>query len=312
MREPFLRTFPSDHSSSDSWLNRIRENLAQLLIPEHFKPTSANGAPLHLLRFDKSRRPARAQGASLLTHAAIFAALLVIFAHPPRKNPTRPISNVVSGDTLLAPYFRNLFGPKPSDAGGRGGGNTAIPPKRGNPPPYASIVLVKPSLPPDRQSPLPVPPTLLDPNAAPILSPTPNIGLPWMADDTRSPGTGKGRSIGSSDGDEMGDRGKDVFGNGDSLGRYGPNFTPPTCAYCPYPTYTDEARHGKVQGSVTLQVLVGVDGRAQQIRIVQGIGFGLDERAVEAVRGWKFVPAHDASKHAVTTWVTVEAVFRLF
>ena len=63
---------------------------------------------------------------------------------------------------------------------------------------------------------------------------------------------------------------------------------------------------------MTLRVLVGTDGRASQIRIVQGIGLGLDERAEQAIRGWKFVPAHDAAPRSVPAWVTVEAVFRLF
>jgi TonB family protein len=57
---------------------------------------------------------------------------------------------------------------------------------------------------------------------------------------------------------------------------------------------------------------VSADGRAEQIRIVQGIGFGLDERAAEAARTWKFIPARDAARRAVPTWVTIEAVFRLF
>jgi protein TonB len=63
---------------------------------------------------------------------------------------------------------------------------------------------------------------------------------------------------------------------------------------------------------VTLQVLVGSDGRASQIRIVRGIGLGLDERAEQVIRGWKFVPAHDAARRIVPAWITVEAVFRLF
>jgi len=67
-----------------------------------------------------------------------------------------------------------------------------------------------------------------------------------------------------------------------------------------------------VQGSVTLRVLVGSDGRASQIRVVSGVGLGLDERAVESIRHWKFVPARDAAKRPVATWVTVEAIFRLF
>jgi TonB family protein len=86
----------------------------------------------------------------------------------------------------------------------------------------------------------------------------------------------------------------------------------PTCVICPYPVYTDEARHVKVQGTVTLRVLVGADGRALQIRVVRGVGYGLEERAVQTVRGWKFSPARDAARRPVSAWVTIEAVFRLF
>ena len=133
-----------------------------------------------------------------------------------------------------------------------------------------------------------------------------------MPAETNSPGPGKGHGIGSKDGDSLGDNGDGPAGYGNQNSPFRPEFTQPACAYCPYPTYTDEARHGKVQGSVTLAVLVGTDGRAQEVRIVKGIGFGLDERAVETVRGWKFVAARDRARHAVAAWVTVEAVFRLF
>jgi hypothetical protein len=45
---------------------------------------------------------------------------------------------------------------------------------------------------------------------------------------------------------------------------------------------------------------------------VLGVGYGLEERAVETGRGWKFTPAHDAARRPVAVWVTIEAVFRLF
>ncbi len=101
-------------------------------------------------------------------------------------------------------------------------------------------------------------------------------------------------------------------GRGESSTTYREGVTLPRCVYCPDPQYTDEAREAKLQGKVTLQVLVGADGRAAQIRIVQGIGLGLDERAAQAIRGWKFVPAQDAGRRPVPAWVTVEAIFRLF
>lgn len=171
---------------------------------------------------------------------------------------------------------------------------------------------MKPTLPQQQEHLLPEPPTIFDPNAAPVLTLTDKAGLPWMPDDTNSPGPGKGHSLGSQDGDTLGDGGAGPGGDGTGKGAFGPGAIPPGCAYCPYPTYTDEARHGKVQGTVTLAVLVGADGRAHGVRVVKGIGFGLDERAVETVRGWKFVPARDGGKRAVAAWVTVETVFRLF
>jgi len=314
MRDPFLRPFSGNDPSTESWLNRVRENLGQLLIPSHFKPSSANGAPIHLLKFDKSLRPARAQGASLITHAALCAAILLLLTNtkvvqkPPFPGGTTPLGPY----TLPAPLIRSLTSSHPTEGGGRSGDQNPIPATRGNLPPLSSIVLVRPTLPLNEHPQLPEPPTIFDPNAAPVLTPTDHIGLPWMPDDTNSPGPGKNHGIGSKDGRTIGDKGEGPAGYNNQNSLYKPAAFQPACAYCPYPTYTDEARHGKVQGAVTLQVLVGADGRAQDIRIVKGIGFGLDERAVETVRSWKFIPARDGAKHSVPAWVTVEAVFRLF
>src|SRR5580692_94017 len=312
MHEPFLRSFSGRDPSRESWLNRVRENLGQLLIPSHLKPTSANGAPIHLLKFDKSLRPARAQSASLLTHGAIFAALVLLLTKGPSSHPFPP----GEGSTHLAPptrcILRSLTSEPASGGVGSGGDQNPIPTTKGDPLPHSAIVLVKPTLPANQEHLLPEPPTIFDSNAAPVLTPTDKPGLPWMRDDTNSPGPGKGHSLGSQDGDTVGDDAVGPGGDGTGKGAYGPGAVQPACAYCPYPTYTDEARHGKVQGAVTLMVLVGADGRAHDVRVVKGIGFGLDERALETVRSWKFVPARDGSKRMVAAWVTVEAVFRLF
>jgi periplasmic protein TonB len=314
MQDP-LGSFSGSNSGSeptDSWLNRVRENLAQLLLPSRLKPSSANGAPIHLLKFDKSLRPARAQGASLLTHAAIFAVIvfLITRSHPyPGPFPSLKDATPLSHYTF--PIIRTVSNANASPGRGGSGDHNPVPPTVGNLPPHSPIQLVRPTLPQNQDHLLPEPPTILDPNAPNVLPPTARIGLPWMSADTDSPGPGDGHGIGTGKHGVLGDGDDGDVGYGQG-GPYGPGFIPPTCAYCPYPTYTDDARHGKVQGTVTLRVLVGADGRAQDVRVIKSVGFGLDERAIDTVRNWKFVAARDSSKHTVAAWVTIEAQFRLF
>jgi protein TonB len=314
MRDPLSRDFSSLQPSQDSWFHRVRDNFQQLLSPARIFPSSANGAPIHVLKLDKPTRHSRAQSFSFLTHAAIISALVLLAAHPPgdaRNNflPERPAFQPIPLPTSLLSRLRSN---RPSDGRGAGGNQNQIPANRGNFVALSSIQIVRPSLPPKRETQLPVPPTIPDPKAPPMLSPTDHIGLPWMKDFTESPGPGKGHTIGNGVGETMGDSTNGPGGRGESELPYHPGMTLPRCAYCPDPLYSDEAREAKLQGKVTLRVLVGADGRASQIRIVQGIGLGLDERAEQSIRGWKFVPAYDAAHRAVPAWITVEAVFRLF
>jgi TonB family protein len=86
----------------------------------------------------------------------------------------------------------------------------------------------------------------------------------------------------------------------------------PTCIYCPDPQYSDEARKAKYQGVVVLMVIITLDGRATDIHVAKSPGLGLDEKAIEAVRQWKFRPAVGPSGKSVPTQVPIEVTFRLF
>ena len=57
------------------------------------------------------------------------------------------------------------------------------------------------------------------------------------------------------------------------------------------PEFTDEARRAKFQGSVSIQLIVDRLGNPQDIQVVRRLGMGLDEKAIEAVRQYKFRPA---------------------
>ena len=72
----------------------------------------------------------------------------------------------------------------------------------------------------------------------------------------------------------------------------------------------DENLPGRGLAWVTLGLIVGTDGRPSNIRVLNSLGMGLDEKAMEAVRNWKFEPAMKDGRPA-STWVTAEFAFRL-
>lgn len=78
----------------------------------------------------------------------------------------------------------------------------------------------------------------------------------------------------------------------------------------PTPRYTEAARANKIQGSVTLRVLVGADGDVKQVKVVTGLPDGLTEQAVEAARQAKFKPAVKDGK-PVPYWVLIQMEFNL-
>src|SRR5258708_2589831 len=248
MRDPLSRDFSSLQPSQDSWVHRVRDNFRQLITPSRIFPSSANGAPIHLLVQGKSARSSQAHSVSILTHAAIIASLALVAIHPP-GNP----ENSFPGEKpafqpvpLPRTFLDRLRSNHSSDGRGAGGDQNQIPATRGNLVPISSIQIVRPSIPPKRDVPLPAPPTILDPKASPVLSTADHIGLPWIQDPTESPGPGKGHTIGSSDGGTMGDSTNGSGGRGESESPYLPGTSMPSCAYCPDPPYTHEPREAKL------------------------------------------------------------------
>lgn len=85
----------------------------------------------------------------------------------------------------------------------------------------------------------------------------------------------------------------------------------PTCVSCPDPAYTRLARQFKVMGRIVVILTVETDGTASGIQLVKGVGFGLDEAAVEQVSEWRFNPALDKEGNPIATRDTIEVAFRL-
>lgn len=85
----------------------------------------------------------------------------------------------------------------------------------------------------------------------------------------------------------------------------------PSCLVCPSPSYPEKARRKKVEGALVLEVIITPEGRATNITVKKSVGYGLDEKAVEAVRGWRFKPATGPEDKPLPVRSTIEITFRL-
>jgi len=89
------------------------------------------------------------------------------------------------------------------------------------------------------------------------------------------------------------------------------NVSAPKVLHRVEPRYTREARANGVQGTVLLEVAVDETGKPENVSVLSPIGFGLDSRAVDAVRQWSFRPGMKEGK-PVRSVTTVEVRFRIF
>jgi TonB family protein len=94
-----------------------------------------------------------------------------------------------------------------------------------------------------------------------------------------------------------------------SRGRNG--VTIPRAIHQPPPEYSDKARRKKLEGTVLLSLVVTPEGNTTDIKVTTGLGSGLDEKAIEAVRQWKFEPAAKDGK-PVAVKIAAQVSFHLY
>ena len=147
----------------------------------------------------------------------------------------------------------------------------------------------------------------------------PNLGDPLshLPSGLPSNGTGSGGGIGSGNGGGVGSGEGPGFGPGHGGGtgggafRVGGGVSAPKAIFSPDPEYSEEARKAKYQGVCVLWLVVGPDGRPRDVRVARTLGLGLDEKAIEAVRTWRFEPAVKDGR-PVAVQINVEVTFRLY
>jgi len=248
----------------------------------------------------------------IVATGAIVASSSFLYTH--REEIKQQVTGLVVN---ISPY---VLPPASTKAGGGGGGGTGdkLAASKGALPKLSRQQIAPPEVVLTNEAPkLPVPPTVVVP---------PNIPLPHsgaLGDPLStvlgppSNGPGSGGGIGSGSGGGVGSgRGPGVgpgWGGGIGGGPYrvGGAVSAPRPIYTPDPEYSEEARKSKYQGVVVLWMVIGPDGRPQEIQVARRLGMGLDEKAIEAVRTWRFKPA-EKDGHPVAVQMNVEVSFRLY
>jgi protein TonB len=207
--------------------------------------------------------------------------------------------------------------PGPGGGGGGGGLKAPAPPPKAARKGAAHIDSPVPKLePPPVEPPKPEPPKI-DPEP-PVQAPVvqapaderdrPGVIAPSPAKtDSRGPGesggvgTGTGPGIGEGTGAGIGEG--EGGGTGGGPYRPGSGIEPPTIAREVKPDYTEEARQRGIRGEVVMEIVVKRDGTVGDVKVLQGLGHGLDERAIDAVKQWTF---HAATRKGTPVDVMVE------
>jgi TonB family protein len=87
--------------------------------------------------------------------------------------------------------------------------------------------------------------------------------------------------------------------------------SPPSVIYDPNPSFSPDARQKKFSGTCVIGLIVDASGNPQEVRIVRALGLGLDERAVDTVRRYKFKPA-EYKGQPVAVVINLEVNFKIW
>jgi protein TonB len=240
---------------------------------------------------------------SVVTHTVAIGLLLWLLH---MTVPTKIIPPTTMSSVELAPYVPMKVG-KGGPSGGGGGDANKLKASTGTPPKAAKQQFTPPTVMVQQKSKLMIEPTVVADLKAP---PSQQLGDPLSKLMTPSNGVGVGGGIGSGSGGGVGS-GHGGPGVGPGIFHVGDGVSAPRAIYTPEPEFSEEARKAKYQGVVVLNIIVGTDGKVHNPRVVRSLGMGLDEKAVEGVKTWKFDPSKKDGR-TVAVEMNIEVTFNLY
>ncbi len=313
--EPQLRSL--DHTellpigTEGSIWESLVGNVRDVFRPKKLPPLELTSQPVEVQDPFATKRSPWSSVAAILFYIGL--ALLLFFW--PKTQPQIAKKEVFT-PLDIAPYLPKAPAPKVSGGGGGGGNHEITPPTKGKLPEFKKDPIVPPQILTVEHPKLAAPAAIKMPDIKEPDQNLPNIGIPQAPNATLSAGsgnggigTGKGGGLGIGSGAGLGPGEGGLTGGG--VAHPGGGVSSPKLIYSVDPEFSDEARRQKYQGVVVLSIIVDAQGLPQRIRVIRHLGLGLDEKAMEAVKQYKFRPAQAGGK-PVPVEINIEVNFQLF
>jgi periplasmic protein TonB len=277
--------------------------LRELVMPNRLPPLVLKSQPVAVVDRMAVGRSYRSTAWAVGAHALVI--LLIVYLVKTHVRFAAPVKTMQVTDLAVPPQAP----PKANAMGGGGGQRGPTPVTKGTPPKFAETQIVPPKAPPMIEPKIHIEPTIEVQKDVKMASSIPQIGVASSPLVGMSMGNGSGTGLGSGNGSGLG---AGLGGNtGGGPRRIGGGVSAPVVIYSVDPEFSEEARKAKAAGNVMVNLWVDERGNPTHVRVVQGIGMGLDEKAAEAVKQYRFKPAIENGK-PVTVEMNVEVTFHIF
>lgn len=297
----------------------LYENIRDVFFPVKLPPLELTSKPIDVPDRMKVKRNPWAVGISMSVNGAILVLAILFVGRQVIKavDKNMEATNIDVGVwTPKAPIAKEQNG-----GGGGGGEHSVVDPIKGHLPKIEKTPLA-PAMVKTFDKPIIEAPSAINVQQNIQLPDNPTLPTIGMAQSPNvrvlSAGQRGGAGIGSGYGGGLGSGSGNGYGPGTGGGAGGGVYHVGGGISAPVPLnsveaeFSDEARRAKYQGVCLIQMIVDAHGMPQDPRVVRPLGMGLDQKALEAVRKYRFKPAMKDGKTPVPVMITVEVNFRLY
>jgi periplasmic protein TonB len=287
-------------------LASLWSNVRDVFFPVKLPPLVLESKPIAVVDRMAMKQDPRATAASFVVYALL---ILLIWWVIYKKVISPPLSKAATLMELTPPP--PMAPPKADLMGGGGGQKGPTPVTKGQLPKFADQQITPPKAPPMEEPKIRMPdPTIEVQKDLKMANNTmPNLGMPTSPLLGTSMGNGNGTGIGSGSGTGLGPGSGGNYGGGPR--HIGGGVSAPVVIKQVEPEFSEEARKAKTAGNVLVNLWVDEQGNPQHVRVLRGVGMGLDEKAIEAVKQYKFKPAMEGGK-PVLVELNIEVNFQIF